>query len=429
MTEVATTLDEAYRVCNPDSPLRADDERYVDLSGIRGTKRIADTVTRRVRRSAAGEALQLLFTGHRGSGKSTELFRLKATLEDERFFAVYLDVEEVLDLVEISYLDVLLAIAREMEASLREAGMPLPQQLSASISEWFAETIVEGQKTTDLNAGLTTKAQAGSEIPLLAKFLSTFTAEIKTASSRRTTTRQKLERELVVFIDKLNTLIGTARQNVQREGYKDLVLIVDGLEKMHYTVNTEGVSSHAELFVHHAEQLKAPACHIIYTLPVSLAYSANLGNDYDEIIVLPMVKTTPEGVDRLLEVISRRVAIDQVFASRELLEQLAKLSGGVIRDLMRLVRMATDTDEEKIQKDDVDYASQTLIREYDRLLRNHDIDDLKWVKTYQRAQADEAHARLLNLRLILEYQNGERWADLHPALEQIGWVRQALADE
>jgi hypothetical protein len=32
--------------------------------------------------------------------------------------------------------------------------------------------------------------------------------------------------------------------------------------------------------------------------------------------------------------------------------------------------------------------------------------------------ADTKYARLLQLRLILEYQNGQRWADLHPAVQK-----------
>ncbi|MEA3467209.1 MAG: hypothetical protein U9R57_03170 [Thermodesulfobacteriota bacterium] len=30
--ELAETIDDTYRVCNPDQPLTADDKRYVDLT-------------------------------------------------------------------------------------------------------------------------------------------------------------------------------------------------------------------------------------------------------------------------------------------------------------------------------------------------------------------------------------------------------------
>ncbi len=105
MTQRAKIIDEVYRVCNPDKPLPPDDERYVDLTENRGVKQIAKTVTRRIRRSEAGARIKLLFTGHRGSGKTTELLRLQQELEDNQFFIIYMDVEELLDLGSLNYLD------------------------------------------------------------------------------------------------------------------------------------------------------------------------------------------------------------------------------------------------------------------------------------------------------------------------------------
>ncbi|MGH9798869.1 MAG: hypothetical protein ACRD82_00750 [Blastocatellia bacterium] len=426
MPAPTTSLDQTYRVCNPDKPLRADEtDYYVDLTDVRGIRNIAESITRRIRRSE-DEYLKLLFTGHRGSGKSTELLQLQRRLMDEGFFTIYLDVEEQLDLVEVTYIDILLALVKQIEESLREQDMALSETLLNSIAEWFEEKVIEKAQADELKAGLSAGAEAGAKVPFLAKLLANFTAEIKTASSRRITTRQTLERELAVFIDKLNTLIRAARSKVQAGTFKDIVLIVDGLEKMHFVTRKDGLSSHAELFVHHSEQLKAPDCHIIYTLPISLVYNANLGNDYESPIVLPLVRLDPQGIAKLESIIDKRVDVDQVFSNRAQLERLVRLSGGVIRDLMRLVRLATDNDHSHIQDDDIEYACNTLSREYDRLVRQDDVAALKWVKTNRRVQADERNPRLLNLRLILEYQNGERWAALHPALERITWLTEAM---
>jgi hypothetical protein len=205
------------------------------------------------------------------------------------------------------------------------------------------------------------------------------------------------------------------------------VLIVDGIEKMHYESIDDGHSSHSQLFVQHAEQLRAPECHIIYTVPISLAYNQNLGADFDSITVLPMVKTDETGIAKLIDVIKQRVDIDNVFENIALLEELASVSGGVVRDLMRLIRLSTDTDNEKISQEDVDYAINTLKKEYDRLIRSDDIESFKKIAKNKRVQADETLSRLLNFRLVLEYQNGERWADLHPIVYRIAWINNALA--
>ena len=53
---------------------------------------------------------KFLFTGHRGNGKSTELAKLEKHLSDS-FFVVRYALRSVLDLYDISYVDVLLSIA------------------------------------------------------------------------------------------------------------------------------------------------------------------------------------------------------------------------------------------------------------------------------------------------------------------------------
>jgi len=427
--EIANNIDDAYRICDPDLPLKADDMRYVDLTKSRGLKHIAKTITRNIRRSDEHSQVKILFTGHRGSGKTTELFRLKKELEDNQFFTIYMDSEALLDLGSLSYLDVLVAIAKEIQDTLHKRDIPLSENLLNDISSWFAEKILEESSDTQQDLAIQTKAKIGGGIPFFSELFASITANIKAASSRRETLRQNLKREISVFIAKLNLLIGEARQSVQNEGYKDLVLIVDGIEKMHYELNAEGHSSHNELFIQHAEQLRSPQCHIIYTVPVSLAYNQNLGADFDSVTVLPMVKTNPEGIAQLYDVIQKRVNIEKVFADPKLVEKIAKTSGGVVRDLMRLVRMSTDTDDERITEAEVDYAINTLKKEYDRLIRNDDIKAFKQIVKTQRIQADENAARLLNLRLVLEYQNGDRWAKLHPVIFLIPWIKQALDDD
>jgi hypothetical protein len=229
-------------------------------------------------------------------------------------------------------------------------------------------------------------------------------------------------------MEKLNILISTARETVRQKGFADLVLIVDGMEKMPYLVNKEGISNHSELFVRYAEQLRAPQCHIIYTVPISLAYTQNLGADFDAVHVLPMVRNDAQGISKLIEIVKRRVDTDLVFSEPELLVRLAEISGGVVRDLMRLVRMATDTDADKIATADVDQAVSTVRKEYDRFIHNEDIASLRQIQKdkHIRSIAGDA-ARLLQLRLVLEYQNGNLWFDLHPIVRQIPWVKAALA--
>lgn len=225
----------------------------------------------------------------------------------------------------------------------------------------------------------------------------------------------------------MNTLIGDARNKIKSSGKQDLVLIIDGLEKMPYRLLDDKQSTHTHLFVHNAEQLKAPQCHIIYTVPISLTYTANLGSDFSNNEVIPMVKTNDMGLEKLREVINKRVDVESLFDQPDRIDELIKLSGGVMRDLMHLLRACADTDNPTISQDEIDYAQKELILAYDRLVRNDELANLQFVIDEKRVTGDESYSRLLNLRLVLEYYNGKRWAGVHPAVQRIAWVKEKLS--
>ena len=71
-------IDRVYRQCDPAKPLQPNDPRYVSCEGLRGTGDLVGRVADAIRRS--DDPMHLLFTGHRGGGKTTELLRLQEML-------------------------------------------------------------------------------------------------------------------------------------------------------------------------------------------------------------------------------------------------------------------------------------------------------------------------------------------------------------
>ena len=105
MCDLPKTVEEAYNLVNPDVPLERGeaDPRYVDLNAVRGGDDFAALIARHILlsdRSSSPAFTKLLFSGHRGCGKTTELFRLKRKLEEEGYFVVYFDVEQELDIAD-----------------------------------------------------------------------------------------------------------------------------------------------------------------------------------------------------------------------------------------------------------------------------------------------------------------------------------------
>jgi len=440
MNYPVSNIDDTYLACNPDIPLENDDVRYTDLSEVRGEDQnfvdaIAKSMIMALKDSSQRYYRQLV-TGHRGCGKSTELLRLQARLQQKGFFVVYFDVELLLNLGDVSYIDILLLIARQVETTFREQKIQLNQALLEDIFHWLADTTITKERQKDLHVETTVEAETGVKIPLIGKLLARLSAGVRSNEIERQEIRQTLRKEWDIFIQKFNTLLEQARLKVKQSKYHDLIVIVDGLEKMFYEPirdnagNLTGESTHSMLFVKQADQLMVPACHLIYTVPISLLFNQNLANafDIDTPVVIPMVNLKRvEGVQQLTVLLAKRVQLEQVFENPDLVERLVRMSGGAVRDLMRLVRMVCiNAKTAQIQTGDVEKAVRSLVREYDRLIQEKDIDALRAVFNNKRVTGDEKYARLLHNRVIHEYQNGERSADLHPAVQQVSWAMKLI---
>jgi energy-coupling factor transporter ATP-binding protein EcfA2 len=420
------TVDEAYHACHPDLALEAGDPRYIPLTSVRGGFDLPVTITNNIRRTPRGYFHQQLVTGHRGCGKSTELKRLQARLRETKYFAVYVDAEALLDLGDVTYLDVLVALTQELEQALRGENIRLPPSLRENLDQWFANVILTEEQRRDVERALEADFGVGPQVPALARMLAAITGQIRSGSYRRVEIRRQLEQNLRVFVQRLNELVDDARVRLTRKGWNDLVFIVDGLEKMHYAPLPDGQSTHSALFVAHAEQLKSIHSHVIYTVPISLVFNANLGDAFpDPTLIIPMVKITePDGRTlyepgrkALFQVVARRVDVAKVMESEDLVWRLVEASGGSVRDLMRLMRLACYGATDCIRATHVETAIRELGREYDRLMQDDDLDLLIFIAQERRVPGNERSARLLHLRLVLEYQDDSgRWANIHPAL-------------
>ena len=84
----ADTLKTAFRICNLE-PLQGEDldRYYLDLSAVRNTSAI-DGVNTDLDFQEVGQHGTILFTGHRGCGKSTELKRIKNRWKED-YWVIY----------------------------------------------------------------------------------------------------------------------------------------------------------------------------------------------------------------------------------------------------------------------------------------------------------------------------------------------------
>lgn len=427
MTEsIPSTLNDAYYAIDPSIPLTQDDSRYIDFQNVRGENDEISAMVRRISRTRDTQYICQLFTGHRGCGKSTELFRLKRKLEAKNFFVVYFDVEQLLDIGDIDYTDILLAIAEQLEKQLREnANISINKKLLENISKWFSNIVEFEEDSLEGEIGVSAEAGIGVEIPFFAKLFSRVRSDVKTSSLRRTEVRKNLERRSSELIERVNELIDDAQVRLQREGKSGLVFIVDSLEKVRYRVIDEEskLNSHTLLFVENGEHLRAPNCHIVYTFPINLMLNANVGQIF-QTTILPMIKINEEagnvcdiGRQKMYRMLAERINIESIFSDTKLVDKLISASGGHLRDFLRLVRYAFDLADEEITRVHIEKAINKLALEYDYLVKPNDLPRLHTVAREHQTPSDSEHALLLYNLLVLEYRNGKRWADVHPMVK------------
>ena len=446
MPEPARTLRDAYNAVDPAMPLPSGDPRYVDCTDVRGNENAISHLYNAV--AWSDRHTHQLFTGHRGCGKSTELLRLQARLEQTGFAVIYFEADADLDPQDLTYSDLLLAVARRVESEMSERDMPLDADLLKNVERWFAESLYTEDEWRTVQREL--GAQASLGVPALlspfAQLAAYITGQIKTGREIKKSIRQKLDPRIAQLIDNVNLLLNDAALKVRQRGQTDLALLIDNLDRTALTDLGGGRTSHDALYIEHGEQLTALDCHVVYTVPISMFYGPKatlLRSIFPDSHVLPMIKThgprraggadSAAGLARLRQILTERLDLDLLFEPGAV-EYLCRACGGHPRDLMILVRQAIDYAVERttqpITLDAVRRAEGRLVAAFSRMVPEAHFSKLARVYLTNEVANDSDHQQMLFNLSVLEYANGlEPWHDVHPAVQLLTRFKQALADE
>ncbi len=444
--DVARTLTDAYNLSNPVQPLPPGDPRYVDCTPVRGNEDVVTQMFNAI--TWSNVHMTQLFTGHRGSGKSTEMLRLQARLEEAGYIVLYFEADDDLDLNDLEYTDLLLSIARRVSSDLKNKGINLREDLLDSVADWFSETLYTEEKWREIERELAAEAALGiglpETMPLVARLLARLTGQIKTGRVVKQEIRRKLDPQISQLIANLNRLLDAAHERIRRQGKRGLVLLIDNLDRIAFRDLGDGRTTHHALYVEHGEQLRALHCHLVYTVPISVMYSERataVTSIFPDYQVLPMLKVKnrdgtdyPPGLQYLRAILSSRMDLDTLFTP-EAVDYLCRVSGGHPRDLMILVRYACtyaprDVWPRPISLDVIKRAESRLVAEYSRMIPEDHFPLLARVHLLKTVQNDKAHELMLYNLSVLEYVNdAPPWHDVHPAVTKLPKFQKALRDE
>jgi len=441
----AANLKDAYNAVKLD-PLESDDPRYVDCSEARGGEDVVRTLAWRIESSS--RPLAQLISGHRGCGKSTELLRLVKDLEKKHFLVIYFAADEDIDIGDLVYTDLLMAIIKRLERTLAEKNIEIDQRLADGISMWFAEVVYGWKDKEVVKTTLDTEFELGlkapTPLPLIAKMLARITGQIHTGEEIRRDVRLTLDPQVYQFIARINEFIGAALPEIKKKGFCDLVLVIDNLDRIVLRVLDEktGRTTHDALYLEHAEQLKALDAHMVYTVPISMFYSpkATQLTGAFPYAILPMIKVQEEdgtlcqeGIDLLCKVAKERINVIQLFAEC-VVPYLAEKSGGMLRDFIRLLGYTIELSQARGGKPPIDQnlagrAFRRLVNEYGRMVPDEHFELLARVAKHKQVRNDAQHQAMLYNLSVLEYMNDNRWCDVHPAVKELPEFKDAWRRE
>jgi hypothetical protein len=178
-----------------------------------------------------------------------------------------------------------------------------------------------------------------------------------------------------------------------------------------------------------------------------LSAAANTGQVFEHRYTLPMVKVQQKsgkpykrGIDALVALIGARASLDTVFADPRVPPYLARMSGGSVRDLIRLLfeaqslarvdgkaRIDQASARDAVQR--VRVALEGAFWPFRALAGIHQAKSLPEPEVADQSRLEQArtfYADLLIKGVVLEYDGGECWYDVHPIMREIPAFRDAL---
>ncbi|MCT7971679.1 ATP-binding protein [Laspinema olomoucense] len=426
------------------NPLGSEKHKYyVDLSKIIGNE--VNKIHSKITSYSPNEPTCTVLTGYIGSGKSTELLRLKNDLEVEGFHVVYFVADEELNMIDVSIPDIWLAIACRIVQSLDAIEIKEPAKLNKFLQEYLQILDIEYPAKIKENISKATSAKIG-------KGKDIFTWSLGISEVLKTSIKKPLDhKKLTQFLDAQKTqLIEVINQEViepiitqvKARGKHGLVVIIDGVDRIDNLRKPWGQRQHEYLFISQGKYLTKLNCHLVFTLPIYLLFSNHyeiLTQHFGELRVLRMVPVRSrdgsehqEGMALLRQMVlikafpdldeqQRLEAIPLVFENAEALDRLCHLSGGHIRNLNGLLMSwVMEEDYFPLKRE----ALEKVIFSYREDLRAAILDEdwelLRQVKTSKPMKnEDPRYQMLIRAMFVFEYREGDEvWVDINPALSE-----------
>lgn len=250
---------------------------YIDLSDGRG-----DDLVKRLRRAIAlspnRPTLQFM-AGAIGSGKTTELLRLRLSLEKQGFVVIYSVADEYLPISDVQVTEIwillLYLVAQQME---QQSALPLSYLPLSYLPNAIAEIEAKINLNVDIGGSTTTNNSSHRDELSYVIRLGKILRFLQNRSQQRFQLRHYLESPLEpqlkgYLLMAAEELVSKEIERLKQVGKKGLVILLDNLDRL------SDEQAH-QIFNTGSKYLQQFPCHTVYTLPVmsSIINSVSINN-------------------------------------------------------------------------------------------------------------------------------------------------------
>ncbi|MDZ7261301.1 MAG: hypothetical protein ONB05_04255 [candidate division KSB1 bacterium] len=346
---------------------------------------------------------KILFVGQTGTGKATELAKLRSRL-GTNFFIIHCALSTTIT-TQLNITD----FFKKLLSDIFNSGLKrkvLKQEEAPALQKWVKK--LEQEKEVRYSALPGSEAQHSSpEKP-------------KKDDKEGISTTIIKQKEDLPPPDYVKTM-GALLEKIRKKEKKKILIIVTGLDEI-------ALDSAKELFTKSAWLLNALPCQVIFAFPSALVCHPvfnQIRQNFKRIYFLPHFeieyfdgKLHEENLNRLKRIVRKRYR--RRLFTKEALQALALNSGGLPRELITLVQecclLALINNTPKIDPDIVRAAIERRQDYYQSILSSRQIELLRQVLATRDIEYNDEFSELVHNSSILEYSNyPERlWYNVHP---------------
>jgi len=376
--------------------------------------------------SVSGDS-KILLSGHRGCGKSTLLAEVKRRL-NKQFFILLFSISDMIEMSDVNHVNILFAIAVRLMEEAEAQNIEIPTKIQKQFHQWFA------QQTEISSEEFKAEIESGFK---LSTVLAWVKGALKTNATIRREIKQEFERNISDLVDTINIIASI----IEIDQGSKIVVMVDDIDKL-------DLAEVRTIFSNHIKALFQPNFRIVMTIPIAALREVSLmailqTETNDQIVQMSVSKLFQQGesrfedsrpntevVENLQKILNKR--IDNDLIEPEIWEHLILLSGGVLRELIRLtnqccriclrmIRRDLNDTNIKIDANVLAEAVNKISLDFDSRIGVSEIEILNQIgqSNHPFNPKDQGFLDLLHGLYILEYRNHRLWFDLHPIVRQL----------